>query len=180
MADLTTIADRLPELEDRIGLTELRLARLRVLHQRLVDQGQDPTRVEHLLRTLERTLATWRVQRAAWLAEMNGIAAEAAAARPAPLPVTTPPDPWAAELVRLHQDELRRAEQLVAAGQAAVALMDRLLGELRRLQQQVETLQASLGRRSGGHRATGAGSRAGEGKPGIPRRSPPYRRPIRS
>jgi hypothetical protein len=79
------------------------------------------------------------------MAEMNGIAV-AAVARPVPLPATALPDPWTAELwtaelVRLHQGELRQTERLVAASQATVALMDRLLDELRHLQQQVEALR---------------------------------------
>jgi len=65
MANQTTIEARLSELEDRISITELQVARLRVLHRRLVDQDQDPIRVTYQLRNLERALATWRAQREA-------------------------------------------------------------------------------------------------------------------
>jgi hypothetical protein len=66
MADLATIEDLLPELEDRIGVTERRVARLHAVRQRMERAGEDTIRVDFQLRNLERALAAWRAQRQAW------------------------------------------------------------------------------------------------------------------
>jgi hypothetical protein len=55
------------ELDDRIGLTELRIGRLRLISQRLLDHGQEPIQTEYQIRNLERGVQRWRAQRQAVL-----------------------------------------------------------------------------------------------------------------